>query len=463
MMWYGFVKHKLPVDPLDIQAIIGNLLFTFSYTIQNHSGARTLHVAIVGNGVTGVSAAIRLRGKRPDWRITIISGESQYHYSRPALMYIFMGHMSYQSTKPFEDGFWNKNRLDLIRDWVTEIDTANNRLILHKRDPLNYDKLLIATGSKSNKFGWPGEDLEGVQGLYSLQDLRTLYDTVKRTTHAVIVGGGLIGIELAEMLHSRNIHVTFLVRESSYWDNIMPKEESEMLNRIIREQGLGLKLSTNLVEIEDDGSGRACAVHTDPDDRIECQMVGLTAGVSPNIDLTDESDIETGRGILVNQQFQTNIPNVYAAGDCAEIVTGGEPNLIQQVWYTGKMQGKVAGEVLSGEDISYNPGIWYNSAKFLDLEYEVYGQVNLNIPGEKNLFWEHANHRHAIRVVYTDEGVIGLNLMGLRYRHEVCERWIAEKQTVDYVLGNLAQANFDPEFFQSHETEIVPTLREQIQ
>ena len=421
-----------------------------------------MHVAIIGNGVTGVTAAIALRKKQLGWRITIISGESQYHYSRPALMYIFMGHMTYQSTKPYEDDFWPKNRLDLLRDWVTEIDTSNNRLIFHKHDPLVYDKLLIATGSKSNKFGWPGQDLEGVQGFYSLHDLRDLYDTVKRTTHAVIVGGGLIGIELAEMLHSRNIHVTFLVRESSYWDNIIPKEESGMLNRIILEQGLGLKLSTNLVEIEDDGEGRVCAVHADPEERIECQMVGLTAGVSPSIDLVKDSDIETGRGILVSQQFQTSVPNVYAAGDCAEIETGGERNLIQQVWYTGKRQGKVAGEVLSGDNTSYSPGIWYNSAKFLDLEYQVYGQVNLNIPGEKNLFWEHANHKHSIRVVYAGEEVIGLNLMGMRYRHEVCERWIAEKQSVDHVLENLAQANFDPEFFQSHETEIVPALREQI-
>ena len=235
-----------------------------------------------------------------------------------------------------------------------------------------------------------------------------------------------------------------------------------MLNRIIREQGLDLKLNTSLVEIEDNGKGKVCAVRTDPEERIECQMVGLTAGVSPNIELVKDSPIETGRGVLVSEQLQTNIPNIYSAGDCAEIKTDGERNLIQQVWYTGKRQGKLAGEVMAGETSSYTPGIWYNSAKFLDLEYQVYGQVNLKIPGEKNLFWEHANHKHAIRVVYTDEGVIGMNLMGLRYRHEVCESWIADKRSVNDVLDNLSEANFDPEFFQTHEAEIVPALREQI-
>ena len=422
-----------------------------------------MHVVIIGNGVTGVTAAIRLREKHPDWRITIISGESSYHYSRPALMYIFMGHMSYKSTKPFEDDFWPKNRLDLLRDWVTGIDTERKRLRLHKNGSLDYDKLLIATGSKSNKFGWPGQDLEGVQSLYDLRDLRTLYENVKTTRRAVIVGGGLIGIELAEMLHFRNIHVTFLVREESYWDNIIPGEESRMINRVIRDQEIGLKLKTNLKEIVDDGTGRACAVITDRDERIDCELVGLTAGVSPNIDLVKDTKIETNRGILVDRSFRTSQPEVYAAGDCAEIRTeNGGRNLIQQVWYTGKKQGEFVGDVLAGDNRSYDPGIWFNSAKFFDLEYQVYGQVNMGVQDEKNIIWVHPNHRHSVRIVYTEEGVIGLNLMGIRYRHQVCDSWIAERRPVTDVLENLEEANFDPEFFRRYDAEIVGTLKEQI-
>lgn len=422
-----------------------------------------MHVAIIGNGVTGVTAAIRLREKQPDWRITLISGESDYHYSRPALMYIFMGHMTYRATKPYEDDFWDRQRLERVRDWVTEIDTPNKRLILHRGDPVAYDKLLIATGSDSNMFGWPGQDLDGVQGLYSLMDLRLLYENSKACEHAVIVGGGLIGIELAEMLHARHIHVTFLVREESYWDNIIPKEESGMINRVILEQGIGLELETLLAEIVDDGSGRVCAVVTDRDERIECQLVGLTAGVSPNIDLVADSPIETGRGILVDRRFQTGVPDVYAAGDCAEMESeDGGRNLIQQVWYTGKKQGEAVGDVIAGEGREYDAGIWYNSAKFFDLEYQVYGQVNLNVPGEKNLFWEHENHKHSVRVVHIDGEVIGLNFMGLRYRHEVCERWIAEKRSVDDVLDHLEEGNCDPEFFSRFESEIVGSLKEQM-
>ena len=117
----------------------------------------------------------------------------------------------------------------------------------------------------------------------------------KARRHAVIVGGGLIGIELAEMLHSRNIHVTFLVREASYWNNILPAEESAMINRVIREQGIDLRLETELAEIVDDGAGRVGAVTTKTGDRLDCQLVGLTAGVGPNLDLVKTTDIPVGR------------------------------------------------------------------------------------------------------------------------------------------------------------------------
>lgn len=420
-----------------------------------------MHVVIIGNGITGATAALELRQLDADCRITMISGESQYHYSRPALMYIFMGHMPYQETKPHADQTWADNRIDLRRDWVSDIDTAGKQLTLHKGGALAYDKLLIATGSKSNKFGWPGQDLQGVQGLYDLQDLKRLHENVTTTRHAVIVGGGLIGIELAEMLHSCGLPVTFLVREVSYWDNVLPAEESAMVSRLIREAGFELRLETGLKEIEDDGNGRAGAVITDQDERIECQLVGLTAGVSPNIELVEETAIETGRGILVDWSLRTSVPDVLAAGDCAEIVAGGDGrNLLQQVWYTGKRQARVAAQVLAGMEATYDPGIWYNSAKFLDLEYHTYGQVNLRVPGEQNLYWEHPNGRHSIRIVYLADRVIGINTMGVRFRHRVCEAWIAAQRPLEYVLEHLAEAHFDPELFRRFDAHATAQFKE---
>ncbi len=419
------------------------------------------HVVIIGNGITGVSTALRLRERLPDCRITMISGESTYPWSRPALMYVFMGHMRYQDTKPWEDRTWREKRIDLVRDWVVEIEAGERRVVLHRNAPIEYDELVLALGSKPNKFGWPGQDLDGVQGMYDLMDLERLYRTCERTKTAVVVGGGLIGIELGEMLHSRGIHVDFLVREPSYWSNVLPAEESRMVNRIIEREGFGLHLETNLKAIVDDGGGRVGGVETAEGPRFECQLVGLTAGVSANIDLVKGSSIETGRGVLVDDGFRTSAPHVWAAGDCAEIrARDGGRNLIQQVWYTGKRQGALLADALAGDDVHYDPGIWYNSAKFLHLEYQTYGDVNRNVPGEQSLYWEHDDGLHALRLVHVEGRVIGVNLMGIRYRHRKCEEWIRDRRSVEWVLEHLDEGNFDPEFAPRHEARIRRTLLE---
>lgn len=427
------------------------------------SAGRSQHAVILGNGVAGYTAALKLRELRPDVRITMISGESSYPFSRPALMYVYLGHMRYQDTKPFEDHVWREQRIDLVRDWVTAIDVEQRRVTLSKGGPLEYDQLLIATGSQPNKFDWSGQDLDGVQGLYSLADLKRLYDVTPRVRRAVIVGGGLIGIELAEMLHSRAIQVTFLVREKSYWSSVLPAEESAMVNRRILKSGMELRLETELREIVDDGRSRACAVITKKGERIECEFVGLTAGVRPNVALAKRANIPVQRGVLVDRTLKSRVPSVWSAGDCAEIDgENGQKSLLQQVWYTGKMQGEVAAFGMSGAPRAYDPGIWFNSAKFLDVEYQTYGRVNQNVAGESSVYWERADGLAGLRIVHTDAGVIGFNAMGMRIRHEVCERWIRDALPIEAVLARLSEANFDPEFFTRHEREIAATFRSQL-
>jgi NAD(P)H-nitrite reductase large subunit len=387
-------------------------------------------------------------------------------------MYIYMGHMGYAQTKPYEDRFWEKNRIDLVRAWVERIDTARKVLELDAGAPIAFDELVIATGSVTAKYGWPGQDLRGVQGLYGLEDLETLEANSRGARSAVIVGGGLIGIELAEMLHARRIQVTFLVRERSYWNRILPAEESEMINRIIRHHGLDLRLSTELERIEDDGHGRACAVVTKQKERIPCDIVGLTTGVQPNVSLAQAAGIPVDRGVLVDASFRTSVPHVYAAGDCAEIVGGGRAaksgakgdgkGTVEQLWYTGKMHGEVLGRVLAGEAARYDRGVWFNSAKFFDLEWQSYGSVNMDVEGEKSLYWESQEGAHAMRIVHAGGAVIGFNSLGIRYRHRTCERWIQEKRDPRWVVDHLEQANFDPEFTRRHERDMQRAWKEQL-
>ena len=116
-------------------------------------------VIIVGNGIAGTTAALEFERHKDSFEITMISGESKYHYSRPALMYIFMGHMQYTDTVPYPKSFWKKQSINLVHDWVSKIDTSKKTVLCQKGETLDYDILVLATGSKPNKFGWPGQDL----------------------------------------------------------------------------------------------------------------------------------------------------------------------------------------------------------------------------------------------------------------------------------------------------------------
>lgn len=416
------------------------------------------HLVIIGNGITGITTARHVR-KLSDSSITVISNETDHFYSRTALMYIYMGHMGYEQTKPYENWFWQKNRIDLVRGAVTKIDTDQKELRLEDGRSIHYDRLVITTGSKSNKFGWPGQDLPGVQGLYSYQDLELLENNTKDCSHAVIVGGGLIGIELAEMILSRNIPLTILVRENYYWDNILPMEEARLIGNHILEHGVDLMLNTNLKEMLAGKEGRVRAIVTQNGIEIPCDFVGLTPGVHPNIDLVKDTKVETNRGVLVNDYLETNIKDVYAAGDCAEIKVGGDSrNLVEQLWYTGRLQGLALAKTICGDRTQYDRGIWFNSAKFFDIEYQTYGFVsNVPVEGEETFYWEHPDKRQCVRFVYKSfsNELIGMNFFGIRMRQEVCQRWIKERRTIEFALENLREANFDPEFFYHYEQDIL--------
>ena len=438
------------------------------------------HIVIIGNGISGVTLARHIR-KLSDTetnsaeakKITIISAETDYFFSRTALMYVYMGHMKFEHTQPYENWFWKKNRINLKKGYVKQVDTKSKTLHFANNETMTYDTLVIATGSKPNKFGWPGQDLDGVMGMYHKQDLENLENYAPNKNvckHAVIVGGGLIGIELAEMLNSRSIPVTFLVRESSFWNGVLPDGESAMINRHIRNHHIDLRLSTNLKEIKADENGKVKSVIIEETgEEIACDVVGLTAGVSPNIDFLKDSEIETGRGVKVNRYLETNIPDVYAIGDCAEQHEAiGNRRPIEAVWYTGRMMGETLAQTICGNRIPYNPGHWFNSAKFLDIEYQTYGWVfseRHKKENEVHFHWIHSDDTKCITVAYdknTNE-FLGINTFGIRMRHETFDKWLTEKRDVDYVINHLSEANFDPEFYSRFESDILSAYNNQLQ
>ena len=417
-----------------------------------------MRIVIIGNGVAGITTARHIR-KMSDHEILVISSESEHFFSRTALMYIYMGHMKYEHTKPYEDWFWAKNRIDLKKAFVEKIDFQKKVLHTTNQEDISFDKLVIATGSKPNKFGWPGQDLKGVQGLYSKQDLELMEENTKGIKEAVIVGGGLIGIEMAEMLNSRNIKVNFLIREKEYWSTILPKEEAILVGKHIAEHHINLIAETEMQEILSDENGRVKGILTKTGKEITCQFVGITTGVSPNINFLKNTSLNTEKGILVNEYLETNLPDVYALGDCAQFINPKENHpAVEQLWYTAKMQGKALAQTICGTQTVYNRGIWFNSAKFLDIEYQTYGlMLKAPFDDEDSFYWEHQNGKICVRANFSkiNGALRGFNFFGIRFRQTIADEWIMNEKPISYCISNLNKGFFDPEFSKNHHQDIV--------
>jgi len=421
------------------------------------------HIVIIGNGIAGITAARHIR-KLSDKKITIISAETDHFFSRTALMYVYMGHMKWRDIEPYEGWFWEKNRLELKKAYVEGVDTKTKTLHFKEGGSINYDKLIIATGSVTNTFGWEGLELNGVQGLVSKQDLENLEKNApnnKVCPRAVIIGGGLIGVEMAEMLRSRKIAVTMLIRENYFWANALPNSDAKMISHHIISHGVDLRRNSELSKIIGDDEGNVRAVITKHGEEIPCNVVGIATGVKPNISFLKNSTIETDKGILVNRRLQTNIEDIFAIGDCAQQrePIGLRPP-VEAVWYTGRMMGEALAQTICGKTYEYNPGNWFNSAKFFDIEYQTYGWVfseERKKDNEAQFHWKCKSKLRCITISYDKNTgkFLGINTFGIRMKQEVFDRWLNEKRDVDYVIQNLKEANFDPEFYRRYEKEIL--------
>jgi len=162
---------------------------------------------------------------------------------------------------------------------------------------------------------------------------------------------------------------------------------------------------------------------------------------------------------LVNEFLETKIPDVYAAGDCAQRrdpLWNRRP--IEAVWYTGRMMGESLAKTLTGDKTEYNPGYWFNSAKFIDIEYQTYGYVWASLrDGETEFYWEHDSGQKCMHFVYEtgSRKFLGVNTFGIRLRHDSFNKWLRQGATIEHVLEHLKDANYDPEFYKVHEEEII--------
>lgn len=451
-----------------------------------------MDVVIIGNGVAGMEAALTIRERESDWNITIVSEESDHFFSRTALMWVCSGQMSMQDIEPLERDVYERMRFRRVRARATGVDTRERKVSLAgSLGPIFYDRLLIACGSKPRPGPWAGSDLRGVGHFVTLQDLawyeREIHGGASRfgapprpTAHLdfstndspyafrsvaadkrgrlakqpVVIGGGLIGIEAVEVALAAGLRPRFFIREDCFWPIALEPRESKWISDRMADHGVHVHLDHEIEALEGDDDGNVSCVRTDRGSHdTDCVLVAI--GVIPATQWLDGSGIELddrSGGIVVDESLRSSAQDVYAAGDCAAVRWFEGSRRPEQLWYTARDQGRVAGRCVLGEEPKYQRGIWYNSAKLMDIEYTTVGLVNWNVAREQNWFFEETGKvRSTTRVVVQDDRVVGFNLLGRRWDHSVLIGWIEQRRSLGWVLDHLDAARFD--------TELVPPLR----
>ncbi|MFU8804205.1 MAG: NAD(P)/FAD-dependent oxidoreductase [Bradymonadaceae bacterium] len=412
-----------------------------------------MHYIIIGNGVAGTEAALAIRRRHSpkEARITLISDETDYFFSRTALMYAYMEKLDRREMEPYERKVYDRQKIARIRDRVVDLNADAQTITLSSDQVLSYDRLLLAVGTRARKLPHSGLDAikEGVVNFVSMQDLDACERLTWSTEQAVVIGGGLIGIELAECFHHHRIKTTFLVREPYFWPMALGPEEGRMVSEHIRAHGIDLRLEDELESVEADETGRVKELITRSGKTIPCQMLGIAIGVQPSVGwLEDVTTPPTlGRGIRVDESFRTSLPGVFAAGDCAEIDRDRESKpLLETIWYSAKRQGELAGLSMIGDEVDYEPPIFFNSSKFFDVEFTTVGDVTDVPAGTRTLYRKMPGKNISQRIVHDGDRVLGFNMLGSRWDHTLLQRWVAQRRPIDYVLEHLREAQFDVEF-----------------
>jgi len=397
---------------------------------------------IVGNGIAGTEAALLLRRRDARAEITIVSSEHDHLFSRPALMYVLCGQLRLQDTEPFDRKLYQRLRIRLVRGRVAKLTAAERQIELEGGLRLPYDKLLLATGSLARVPEWTGLAGPQVHSFVTLDDCQALAREAQPGQRAVVVGGGLIGVEVAEVLRMLGLAVTFLVRESWYFPVALSVQEGALVAERIQAHGCDLRLGVTVTELVRTAEGRLTTVSTNQG-AFPCDLVVCAIGVTPNTSFLRNSGLTLAPGGGI------------AAGDCANVTWADGSRRPEQLWYTARDQGRVAARSMLGDAACYSRTEIYNSAKFFDLEYTMAGFVPalrdaaggsaVEPPGVTTWFRRQRDRPAAQRILVRDGRVIGFSMLGSRFDHALLLRWIAEQRELSWVLAHLRAAQFDEE------------------
>jgi nitrite reductase (NADH) large subunit len=404
-----------------------------------------MHYLIIGNGAAGLRTAQTIRKRDPEGTITIVDEERHPSYYRMRLPDYISGWKKREDVFVVDDAFYEENRIELLReDRAVEIHPDAHEVVLEKGGTLTYDRLLIAAGARPREFASKGHELDGVVYLRTLDQAEDIIARGKAASSAVALGGGLLGVEMARCFNELGLTTHYLIREDRFWPQMLDTAGSSLVEKVLLEKGILLRKEEGIEEISGDGT-KVAGVKTTTGQSLEADIVGIAIGVVSNLEFLAGSGIETDRGVLVDERLRTNQPDIYAAGDAAQVLdpVSGEHRLVTSYLNTQR-QGEVAGTNMSGGDAAMEGIIPFNVIVIYGLPV---ASLGLDLPpdeeGYEVLTGDYPRDEQYRKLVLSKDVLVGATLIGNIGEAQAIESLIRMRADVSAFRDRLFEPGFD--------------------
>jgi nitrite reductase (NADH) large subunit len=372
------------------------------------SDRRRPRLVVIGNGMAGIRTVEELLSHAPDrFDITVIGAEPHPNYNRILLSSVLSGERALDEIVINPHRWYDEHRVHLIAGKpVTAIDRSTRQVTLIDGGAISYDKLVLATGSKPLAPPIPGLGLPNVRAFRDIADAEAMIEAARRDRRAVVIGGGLLGLEAAWGLKRRGMSVAVVHLMPTLMERQLDTAAGELLRRDLDARGIVFFTSSQAEEII--GSDRAEAVGLADGRRIAADLVVLAVGIQPNIDLACAAKLDVNRGILVGDDMATSDPDVHAVGECIEH-NGRTFGLVAPIWE----QAKVCGARLAGDTVAaYVPPPVFTSLKITGVDVFSAGALAADDESCEEITLHDAKCGLYRKVILRDDRVVGCVLYG---------------------------------------------------
>jgi NADPH-dependent 2,4-dienoyl-CoA reductase/sulfur reductase-like enzyme/rubrerythrin len=366
---------------------------------------------IVGNSAAGRAAARAIGAMDDDGAVTIIAEEDNEMYARPMLPDLIGG--ADRDTLFGVSEAYSVDAFELLVDPAVALDPAGKTVTCASGRQVEYDALLLATGSAPRQIPWPGSEVEGVHYFRTLADAEAISAAAASAKHAVVIGGGLLGLEFVRAFHARGVPTTILVRGDAVGFPGLDREAGEVIHQALLDWGVEVALEEEAESFTSSG-GKVSAVKTSGSRTIECDVVGIAVGAAPRVQLAEEAGLDVDRGVLVDERFRTSNADICAAGDVAQVadILWSDRRVITS-WRNAGQQGEAAGVFMAGGTGSFPGAMATNYQLAAGLPFCAIGISNPPEPeGFEIEMTVDADARTCRKLVMRDGELVGAALVG---------------------------------------------------